>query len=139
MILFQDRKLLFQGQRLCPLSLSAAPYARRARLSREWAIRERAIRERVSARWQQLVAALTVTAGMITSATSRHWLAIALANICIVGGILAAPLISLMGWIGLALPARAPLHTLTPVLFMTAIIWLSLAIVIAHTQSGRHA
>jgi hypothetical protein len=63
----------------------------------------------------------------------RHWVGGMLMNVCVVGGILAAPVVSVVGWVGLVLPARALLHQYAPSLVAFALIWFALAIVSAHT------
>jgi hypothetical protein len=86
--------------------------------------------------WQVALASLTVAMGLLTNETVRHWLGLALANVCIVGGVVAAPIVSLLAWVGMALPEHAPLHTAAPVLFTIALIWLCIAIVGAHAHSA---
>src|SRR5260221_14430471 len=66
-----------------------------------------------------LLALLMRLGGPVT----RQWLASALANICILGGILAAPVVSVVGWIGLALPKYALLHQMAPMLVAGSLIW----------------
>jgi len=82
-----------------------------------------------------MVTALTLAVVVLARESPRHWLAMALTNVCIVGGVVAAPVVSLAGWVGMALPPRAPLHAAAPMLFTTALIWLCLAIVGAHAQN----
>jgi hypothetical protein len=86
--------------------------------------------------WQVALASLTVAMGLLTNETVRHWLGLALANVCIVGGVVAAPIVSLLVWVGMALPEHAPLHTAAPMLFTIALIWLCIAIVGAHAHSA---
>jgi hypothetical protein len=62
----------------------------------------------------------------------RQWLVHAILNICVLGGIFAAPLVSVLAWIGLLLPPHAPLHQLAPTLVCGSLIWFSLAIAGAH-------
>lgn len=69
---------------------------------------------------------------LLVSVQTRHWLTEVAATICVVGGFIAAPLLTLAAWIGLALPESLPLHQASPTLFMVAIIWLALALVSAH-------
>lgn len=87
-----------------------------------------------SVRAQQLAAwgALAGLAAFLTGPVARQWLAHALANICILGGIVGAPCISVLAWVGMILPTRAPLHEMAPTLMTGALIWLGLAIVGAH-------
>ncbi len=55
-----------------------------------------------------------------------------LANVCVLGGVVGAPCISILAWVGMALPTKAPLHQAAPTLMTGALIWLALAIVGAH-------
>lgn len=85
--------------------------------------------------WRIVVGTVTLAAAMLARESVRHWLGVVLANLCIVGGVVAAPLVSLLGWVGMAMPTHSLLHAAAPVLFMAALIWLGLAIVGAHVQS----
>jgi hypothetical protein len=78
--------------------------------------------------WSALAALLTAVAGSMT----RQKLAHALANVCILGGIIGAPFISMLAWVGMVLPTTAPLHQAAPTLMTGALIWLALAIIGAH-------
>jgi len=68
----------------------------------------------------------------------RRWLLEASATLCVLGGFMTAPLLTLLAWIGLMLPADAPLHGVASTLLVIAIIWLSLALISAHIHHNRH-
>ena len=74
----------------------------------------------------------------VLDARRRVWLAEWSAILCVVGGFLAAPLLSLLAWIGLLLPSSTALHRTAETLFIISIVWLSLALVTAHSQHDRH-
>jgi hypothetical protein len=78
--------------------------------------------------WSMILALLT----LLGSALTRQWLAHLLANICVLGGIVAAPLVSVVAWVGLLLPARALLHQMAPMLVAGSLIWFAMAIAGAH-------
>jgi hypothetical protein len=78
--------------------------------------------------WSTLIALLTLLGSPLT----RQWLATTLGNICVLGGILAAPVVSVVAWIGLLLPSHALLHQLAPALVITSLVWFGLAIAGAH-------
>ncbi len=83
---------------------------------------------------QSWVAPLTALARM----DLRRRLSEAVVTTCVFGGFVAAPLLSLLAWVGLLLPARAPLHHAAPPLFVAALVWLILAIAGAHLHdAGR--
>jgi len=84
--------------------------------------------------WSMLIALWTRLGSPIT----RHWLATVLANICILGGILAAPVVSAVAWIGLALPQHALLHQMAPMLVAGSIVWFGVAIACAHAFRLDH-
>jgi hypothetical protein len=79
--------------------------------------------------FDELLAALLLVAA---SPVARHWIGVVVSNVCILGGIVAAPLVSMVAWIGLALPTHALLHQIAPVLVATSLVWFFLAIVGAH-------
>jgi hypothetical protein len=82
--------------------------------------------------WSALLTLLALLGSTVTSTVTRQWLTVALANACILGGILVAPLVSVIAWIGLALPSQALLHQLAPILVTGSLIWFGLAIAGAH-------
>jgi hypothetical protein len=86
--------------------------------------------------WSALLVALVVVISLLANATARHWISTSFANVAIIGGILAAPVISLVAWVGVILPVRAPLHQAAPTLFIGALLWMAMGIVSAHTR--RH-
>ncbi len=88
--------------------------------------------EKQARRTALLGGALVALSSLAASPLIRQWLAHVLANICVIGGILAAPLVSVVAWIGLLLPSRAPLHQLAPTLVAGSLIWFALAIAGAH-------
>jgi hypothetical protein len=67
----------------------------------------------------------------------RHWLAQALGSACVIGGFFAAPLLTLVAWLGLMLPARVALHQASTTLFAVALIWVVLAVLSAHVQANK--
>src|SRR5262249_49619988 len=75
---------------------------------------------------------------ILFSVQRRRWLLDASATLCVLGGFMTAPLLTQLAWIGLMLPARAPLHSLASTLLVIAIIWLSLALISAHIHHNRH-
>lgn len=79
--------------------------------------------------WSAMVAALLT---VMTSSVTRQMLGHTLANVCILGGIVGAPFISMLAWVGMVLPTMAPLHQAAPTLMTGALIWLALAIIGAH-------
>ena len=67
----------------------------------------------------------------------RHWLAQAVGSACVIGGFFAAPLLTLVAWLGLMLPERVALHQASTTLFAVALIWLVVAVLSAHVQAHR--
>lgn len=88
--------------------------------------------------WAALLVVVTIVYRLLENPTYRHWLIAALANIAIIGGIVAAPVISVVAWIGVALPVHAPLHQAAPTLFIGAMLWLVMGFVSAHAR-GKDA
>jgi hypothetical protein len=74
----------------------------------------------------------------LVSPLTRRWLASALANICILGGILGAPVVSVVAWVGLALPTQHLLHQMAPMLVTGSLIWFGVAIACAHAFRLGH-
>lgn len=131
MMLTQDTKFDVQG-RLHRLNRLARVYRRRlVRNGRTWLITD----------WGKLTAVLAAANGVMLTMNPawRHWAGHLLANVFILGGIVAAPIVSVLGWIGVALPAHTGLHEVAPTLFIGALIWLVVAIVAAHAHSRRNA
>jgi hypothetical protein len=81
---------------------------------------------------QGLPLILAPVVAFIASTQVRHWLGELMATVCVVGGFIAAPLLTVTAWVGLALPARVPLHQASTTLFLVAVIWLALALICAH-------
>jgi hypothetical protein len=128
-MLTQDTRLDLQG-RLHRLNRVARIYRRR--LARSW-------RTWISSGWGVLTALLAVVSSLMLNPGWRHWAGHLLTNVFILGGIVAAPLVSVLGWIGVALPPRSVLHEVAPTLFVGALIWLLVAIVAAHAHAQRDA
>jgi hypothetical protein len=87
----------------------------------------------------QAFAALAVPLLLLTAPQARHWLAETGATLCVAGGIIAAPVLTLAAWIGLALPPRMLLHQASTALFLVAIIWMAAALIGAHLHHDRRA
>lgn len=83
-----------------------------------------------------LVALLVVP---LASAATRHWVIEAGATLCVAGGFIAAPFLTMTAWIGLALPPRMPLHQASTALFLVAILWMAAALIGAHLHHNRRA
>ncbi len=80
--------------------------------------------------------ALAPLLALILGSQARHWMAEALTTICVLGGILAAPILALAAWVGMFLPAHMPLHQWSTPLFAVALVWLAAALVGAHVHHG---
>ncbi|HEV8193921.1 MAG TPA: hypothetical protein VGP82_20925 [Ktedonobacterales bacterium] len=129
MMLTQVTKFELQG-RLHRLNRLARIYRRKLpRNGRTW----------LFSGWGVLTALLAAVSSLMLNPTWRQWTGHLLANVFIVGGIVAAPLVSVVGWIGVALPPRTALHEVAPTLFTSALIWLLVAIVAAHAHSRRNS
>jgi len=89
--------------------------------------------------WSAFLILLMVMISLLANPAYRQWTLTALSNIAIIGGILAAPLISVVAWIGVALPTHAPLHQAAPTLFIGALLWMAMGIVSAHARRERSA
>ncbi len=83
------------------------------------------------------VVGVSLVVATVLSTPLRHWMLEALTAVCVLGGILAAPVVSLIAWLGLVLPENTGLHRIAPVLFGAALIWLCLAILGAHARGGE--
>jgi uncharacterized membrane protein YGL010W len=59
------------------------------------------------------------------------------ATLCVAGGFIAAPFLTLAAWIGLALPQRMVLHQASTALFVIAILWMAAALIGAHLHHNR--
>ena len=89
---------------------------------------------------QATVIALAPIVVALASPQARHWLAEAAANLLVLGGFIAAPILTLVAWIGLMLPSHLPLHQLSSTLFVVALIWvvagLLIALVLDHSTAA---
>jgi hypothetical protein len=94
------------------------------------------------ARARALVVALPHAAapavGAMMSERTRHAASEASATFCVLGGFLAAPVLTIMAFVGLLQSGGAPLHQAATALLLVAIVWLSLALVSAHVHHNRH-
>ncbi len=132
------------GQRLNQLNQRPArtlrPWQRKARILARKASHEGQVPLVLTRRiWSALLILLVVLLIVLASPASRHWFSTSFANIAIVGGIIAAPIISVVAWIGVALPVHAPLHQAAPTLFIGALLWMAMAFVSAHARRDRSA
>lgn len=84
-------------------------------------------------------ARLALAAPLLAAPQARHWLAETGATLCVAGGFIAAPVLTLAAWIGLALPPRVLLHQASTALFVIAIIWMAAALIGAHLHHNRGA
>jgi hypothetical protein len=69
---------------------------------------------------------------LLASPQVRHWLVEATANLLVLGGFIAAPILTVIAWVGLMLPAHLPLHRLSSTLFIVALVWVAGGLLIAH-------
>lgn len=76
---------------------------------------------------------------LVLGSQARHWVVEAFTTICVLGGILAAPVLSLAAWVGMFLPEHMPLHQWSTVLFAVSLVWLCAALVGAHVHSDKAA
>ena len=132
------------GQQLNHLNRRPAralrPWQRKARILARKTSHEGKVQFDVFRRlWLALLALLAVALIMLASPAVRHWLAASFANIAIFGGIIAAPILALIAWIGVTLPIHAPLHQAAPTLFIGALLWMAMAFVSAHARSDHSA
>jgi len=84
-----------------------------------------------------LVSAEIVLVVLLSSADVRHKIVESAATICVVGGFIAAPILTITAWIDMIAPDVLPLHHLSTPLFLIAIIWLALAFIGAHLHHSR--
>lgn len=84
------------------------------------------------------MALLAVVPALLALANSqtRHWLAEAITTLCVVGGFLAAPVLTLIAWVGMILPERVPLHRASTALFVVSLVWVTVAVIAAHAHTG---
>lgn len=81
---------------------------------------------------QAVVIALAPVVLALASPQVRHWLVEAAANLLVLGGFIAAPILTVIAWIGLMLPSHLPLHQLSSTLFVVALVWVAAGLLIAH-------
>jgi hypothetical protein len=74
---------------------------------------------------------------LVSSGAARHWIAESAATVCVVGGFIAAPILTITAWIGMAAPNLLLLHRVSTPLFLIALIWLTLAFISAHLHHSR--
>jgi hypothetical protein len=74
---------------------------------------------------------------LLSSEDIRHKIAESAATICVVGGFIAAPILTITAWIDMIAPEALPLHHLSTPLFLIAIIWLAMAFIGAHLHHSR--
>lgn len=86
---------------------------------------------------QLVVMALAPLVLFLANAAVRHWLLEAFTTVCVVGGFIAAPILTLIAWIGVVLPPQALLHAISTPLFVLALCWLSLAVISAHVHYNK--
>jgi hypothetical protein len=84
-----------------------------------------------------LVSAEIVLVVLLSSEDVRHKIGESAATICVVGGFIAAPILTITAWIDMIAPDFLPLHHLSTPLFLIAIIWLALAFIGAHLHHSR--
>jgi hypothetical protein len=93
-------------------------------------------------RWTRSLQALPLALGpvlVLHHTPWRQWFVEAHILVCVVGGFLAAPVVSLVAWVGILLPPRIFLHQLAPTLFAIALVWVALGLISAHAHDIRHA
>ena len=73
---------------------------------------------------------------VVLSSQARHWLVEAIVTICVLGGFMLAPVLTLAAWVGMVLPAYMPLHQISTTLFAVALVWIGAALVGAHMHYG---
>lgn len=76
---------------------------------------------------------------LVLGSQARHWVVEAFTTVCVLGGILAAPVLSLAAWVGMFLPEHMPLHQWSTLLFGVSLVWLCAALVGAHVHSRATA
>jgi hypothetical protein len=74
---------------------------------------------------------------LLSSGAARHWIAESAATVCVVGGFIAAPILTITAWIGMIAPNLLLLHRASTPLFLIALIWLTLAFISAHVHHSR--
>ena len=77
-------------------------------------------------------ATLSALAAAMTRSTTRQVVTYHTATVGILGGVVCTPVISVLAWVGMVLPQNAALHQIAPMLMTAALVWLALAIILAH-------
>jgi hypothetical protein len=75
---------------------------------------------------------------LLSSGAARHWIAESAATVCVLGGFIAAPILTITAWIGMIAPNLLLLHRVSTLLFLIALIWLALAFISAHLLHSGH-
>lgn len=73
---------------------------------------------------------------LLLSSQARHWMGEAITTVCVLGGFILAPVLTLAAWVGVVLPEYMPLHQLSTTLFVVALVWLGAALIGAHVHHG---
>ena len=92
-------------------------------------------RSRAAINW--MLALTGVALVLFSSGLARHWIAELAATVCVLGGFIAAPILTIMAWIGLMAPSLMLLHRASTPLFLVAVVWLALALIGAHIHHSR--
>jgi hypothetical protein len=71
---------------------------------------------------------------LLLSSQARHWMVEAITTVCVLGGFILAPVLTLAAWVGVVLPEYMPLHQLSTTLFVVALVWLGAALIGAHVH-----
>ena len=104
----------------------------------EWYARLQEVAEGSRRSTERLTHITTLATGALLAlagnASLRHWLMEMAANVAVVGGFVAAPVLTVTAWIGLVLPESVPLHHVSTTLFVVALVWVCTAVLIAHVH-----
>lgn len=104
------------------------------------ALRERCASgaRKVGEQGKRLLVALPLAAApmltLLLSSQARHWVVEAITTVCVLGGFIMAPVLTLTAWVGMALPEHMLLHQISSFLFIVALIWIGAALVSAHVH-----
>lgn len=88
---------------------------------------------------EQRPAAIYPAAHAGTTDERPHCSLLSLASLCVLGGVTVAPLLAILGCIGLAMSATSPLHQVASLLMCAALLWLGVALITAQTMHGETA
>jgi hypothetical protein len=86
---------------------------------------------------QGALALVGVLLVLLSSGSARHWIAESAATVCVLGGFIAAPILTITAWIGMIAPNLLLLHRVSNLLSLIALIWLALAFISAHLHHSR--